>query len=185
MAPLPLYPLPERVGVGTIPGVRGRQPPRLFSALCAKPSFAVDFSSSQKPDRLPSVSCAAVPGTTIPRTRVRPTATGTRPPNGTTTTASVLPVLPVRPAARATFFTENAGEFRGVQGRPGDSSKPPPSCRLVRDGGGPPARVGRNNRRALRRMFSCVHGMVQCASLIAPYRLLQPTDCVISQTLLP
>jgi hypothetical protein len=30
------------------------------------------------------------------------------------------------------------------------------------------ARVGRNNQRALRRMFSSAHGMVQCATLIAP-----------------
>jgi retron-type reverse transcriptase len=60
-------------------------------------------------------SCAAVPGTTIRGTFVRPTATGTPPTTGTTTTGSVSPA---RTNARAAPFTDGAGAPACVQDRP-------------------------------------------------------------------
>ena len=52
---------------------------------------AMRFGSARKPDRPANACCAAVPGTTNPKTSARPTATGTPPANGTTTTVSVWP----------------------------------------------------------------------------------------------
>ena len=52
----------------------------------------------------------------------------------------MLPVLPVRPAAGAAFFTENAGVPRGVQGRPGERSTP---ARLDPRGDGRGAQINR------------------------------------------
>ena len=52
---------------------------------------AMRFGSARKPDRPANACCAAVPGTINPKTSARPTATGTPPANGTTTTVSVWP----------------------------------------------------------------------------------------------
>ena len=52
---------------------------------------AVRLGSARKPDRPANACCAAVPGTINPKTSARPTATGTPPANGTTTTVSVWP----------------------------------------------------------------------------------------------
>ncbi len=69
---------------------------------------------SQKPDHSPVVlaSCAAALGTTIPGTSVLPTATGTTPATGTTTTGSVSPV---HLNTRTDDLTGSSGAFRGVQ----------------------------------------------------------------------
>ena len=52
---------------------------------------AAGLGFARKPDRPATGCCAAVPGTTNLRTSVPPTATGTPPANGTTTTVSVWP----------------------------------------------------------------------------------------------
>ena len=52
---------------------------------------AMRFGSARKPDRPANACCAAAPGTTNLETSARPTATGTPPANGTTTTVSVWP----------------------------------------------------------------------------------------------
>ena len=52
---------------------------------------AMRFGSARKPDRPANACCAAAPGTTNLETSARPTATGTPPANGTTTSVSVWP----------------------------------------------------------------------------------------------
>lgn len=69
----------------------------------------------REPDRPPvPASCGAAPGTTIQRTSVPPTATGTLPTTGTT-----MPAFgsPVRPHAGAAGPTDPAGVPGSVQGR--------------------------------------------------------------------
>ena len=69
----------------------------------------------RRPDRPPvSVCCGAVPGTTTRGTSVRPTATGTMPETGTTTTVSAWRA---RPSAGAAAAMTAAGERGSVQGR--------------------------------------------------------------------
>ena len=60
------------------------------------------------------VCCAAVPGTTMPRTSGLARATGTPPPTGTTTTVFACRA---RPAAGAAAVMAAAGEHGSVQGR--------------------------------------------------------------------
>ena len=73
------------------------------------------FDPSREPDRPPAgVCCAAVPGTTNRGTSAPPTATGTTPGTGTTTTGSVLPA---RSTARAGGLTGPPGARPSVQGR--------------------------------------------------------------------
>jgi hypothetical protein len=72
----------------------------IFRGGMFDPALATSFrdgpvSHKRKPDRPPvAVSCAAVPGTTMRGTCARPTATGTIPTTGTTTTGSVWPARP-------------------------------------------------------------------------------------------
>ena len=75
---------------------------------------AVRFRAVREPDRPRVASCAAVPGTTIRGTSVRPTATGTPPAIATTTTGSVWPA---RSNAGAGSPTGSPGERPSVQGR--------------------------------------------------------------------
>ena len=73
------------------------------------------FDPSRGPDRPPvGACCAAAPGITIRGTSAPPTATGTTPETGTTTTASVLPA---RSMARAGGLTGPPGARPSVQGR--------------------------------------------------------------------
>ena len=73
------------------------------------------FDPSRRPGRPLRAGRAAVRGTTIPGTCAPPTATGTRPGTGTTTTVSALPV---RSAAGAGVPTGAPGARTSVQGRP-------------------------------------------------------------------
>jgi retron-type reverse transcriptase len=72
----------------------------IFRGGMFDPVSATDFRDGprgrkRKPDRPPvAASCAAVPGTTMRGTCARPTATGTIPTTGTTTTGSVWPARP-------------------------------------------------------------------------------------------
>ena len=72
----------------------------IFRGGMFDPVSATDFRDGpvcrkRKPDRPPvGASCAAVPGTTNRGTCARPTATGTIPTTGTTTTGSVWPARP-------------------------------------------------------------------------------------------
>ena len=71
---------------------------------------------SRGPGRPPAPACcAAAPGTTNRGTSVPPTATGTTPETGTTTSVSALPA---RPEAGAGAVTAAPGERACVQGRP-------------------------------------------------------------------
>ena len=73
------------------------------------------FDPSREPGRPPAGGCcAAVPGTTNPGTSAPPTATGTPPATGTTTTGSALPA---RSAAGAGGLTGPPGAPVSVQGR--------------------------------------------------------------------
>ena len=92
-------------------------------------SFAMDFwlhCESLNGFRACPARCFVEYATTTHGTLARPNATGTRPRNGTTTTVSASFPQPVRPAAGAAFFKENAGGSRGVHGRSGDGSTPRP-----------------------------------------------------------
>ena len=74
------------------------------------------FDPSREPGRPPAGGCcAAAPGTTIPGTSAPPTATGTPPATGTTTTGFALPA---RSAAGAGGPTGPPGVPVSVQGRP-------------------------------------------------------------------
>ena len=75
---------------------------------------AVRFRAVREPDRPRVASCAAVPGTTIRGTSVRPTTTGTPPAIATPTTGSVWPA---RSNAGAGSPTGRPGERPSVQGR--------------------------------------------------------------------
>ena len=75
---------------------------------------AMRFGSARKPDRPANACCAAVPGTTNPKTSAPPTATGTPPANGTTTTVSVWPA---RSQAGTGAPKGAPGEPTSVQGR--------------------------------------------------------------------
>ena len=75
---------------------------------------AMRFGSARKPDRPANACCAAVPGTINPKTSARPTATGTPPANGTTTTVSVWPA---RSQAGTGAPKGAPGEPTSVQGR--------------------------------------------------------------------
>ena len=75
---------------------------------------AVRLGFTRKPDRPANACCAAVPGTTNPRTSAPPTATGTPPANGTTTTVSVWPA---RSQAGAGAPKGAPGGHTSVQGR--------------------------------------------------------------------
>jgi retron-type reverse transcriptase len=74
------------------------------------------FDPARRPDRPPvgGASCAAGLGTTTPGTCARPTATGTTPATGTTTSVSAWPV---RSQAGAGASTDAPGEWGSVQGR--------------------------------------------------------------------
>jgi RNA-directed DNA polymerase len=78
-------------------------------------------AGSYSPKRRPSRSrdafafCAAAPGTTILGTAGPPTATGTTPTTGTTTSGSGWPARPL--PARAAAFTDARGVPEGVQDR--------------------------------------------------------------------
>ncbi|MBM3559755.1 MAG: RNA-directed DNA polymerase [Alphaproteobacteria bacterium] len=73
------------------------------------------FDPSRGPDRSPVVCCAAAPGTTTRGTSALPTATGTTPATGTTTTGSAWRA---RAPARTGAFTDAPGVRERVQGRP-------------------------------------------------------------------
>ena len=75
---------------------------------------AVRLGSARKPDRPANACCAAAPGTTNLETSARPTATGTPPANGTTTSVSVWPA---RSQAGTGAPKGAPGEPTSVQGR--------------------------------------------------------------------
>ena len=75
---------------------------------------AVRLGSARKPDRPANACCAAAPGTTNLETSTPPTATGTPPANGTTTTVSVWPA---RSQAGAGAPKGAPGGRTSVQGR--------------------------------------------------------------------
>jgi reverse transcriptase-like protein len=87
---------------------------RLRHAIFRSGWFAPAPSREREPGLPPAAGCCAgAPGTTNRRTSARPTATGTTPTTGTTTTGSGLPA---RPHAGAAAFTDTVGEPRCVQG---------------------------------------------------------------------
>jgi retron-type reverse transcriptase len=87
---------------------------RLRHAIFRGGWFAPAPGRPRKPGPSPAAGCCAgAPGTTIRRTSVPPTATGTTPATGTTMPASGLPV---RPHAGAGASTDTPGVPRCVQG---------------------------------------------------------------------